>query len=635
MSKQQFSDNSAERNYNASPERFYALTIILLILFGVAIANRMYFLSIRGGMHADQFDWAMTHYFGGLTRIYIHMRDVILSGEAETKIFRYLPGYPAFLSIVEIIFTDKLIAVRMIQSVLDSLIIFPLYYLSYQISRSSWLALIPPAIYATVAWWAAGSTYLVAESLVSAMLVLLLVGLASIREHPDKAKHWIALGVFAAILPFFRSEFVLLFIPLGLWAILVTRPPRRLLSTVCVVAAFAAPLFAWIVRNYLVHGYYLLTPPAKWYAAWSGLGQLPNDYGYIVSDVRAKDILNKKGMAFNSPQSEAYWKAEYVSAWLEHPEHVLQTILFRLKMILTEVDYTIIGLTDHFLFVIICAAPFALAWLLWNRRLTDALLVSIPVGYALCSLGILYVELRYVRYASLTYALAFPVFLGAAADLPSHFTKHWNTKRAGRLKAALASFALAGIGAHFVIQSTSLRSMAVSEVYSERVDFSTVGKLPWIHDLESAPLTKAMSDVTFAKTALGLRVSAEANSGLYLLTAPLESGQSDAVLVRYRIHLEEGGLGLGVLSNGNQRWLSYNYMIGKRGSVIEGEFVTRVEDGSHLVVTAEGGKGNYSAVIQDLRWKGACLSRSLPEPPGLVFDRDLVMMEPCLGEQSK
>jgi len=460
-------------------------------------------------------------------------------------------------------------------------------------------------------------------------VICLLAALVAIRERPGKLHHWIALGLFGAVLPFFRSDMLLIFIPLAIWAIMVAPARRRLLSVFGVLIAFASPLFAWIIRNYIVHGYFLLTPPVKWYAAWSGLGQIENTFGYSVSDKIASEILNSNGMRFGSPQAENYWRSEYISAWLEHPEHVLQTIFFRVQRILLKFDFKIVELTDILFLTIMYATPFALLWLLWRRRWTDALLVALPAGYALCSLGILYVEQRYVRYASLTYALAFPVLLAASADLPSRFARDWSEKRRSQARLTLAVAAMIGLIIHAAVQYGALRSKAMREVYSQRLDLGTTQALPWSQGLDELSFVKAMPDVEISKSGTGLALSAEARDGLYLATAPLESGQSEAVTVRYRVRLDEAGLGMGVLSADNQRWLSYSYLTGAPGSVIEGEFTTMVEPGSSLVITAEDGEGRYRALIQGIKWKGGCVSEAKPEPLGLLFNKDLIAMGPC------
>src|SRR5262249_13197347 len=142
------------------------------------------------------------------------------------------------------------------------------------------------------------------------------------------------LGLLASILPFFRSEMILLFGPLALWALLVAPKHKRIGAAVCVGAGFVFPLILWAFRNYYVHGALVLAPPATWYVAWSGLGQIGNNYGYFVSDSEAMKLLASKGIAYHSLEAESYWFREYLSAWTNHPDHVIETILLRFGSIL-------------------------------------------------------------------------------------------------------------------------------------------------------------------------------------------------------------------------------------------------------------------------------------------------------------
>src|SRR4051812_23361808 len=52
----------------------------ILALFVLAMYVRMHFLVVRGGLEPDQIGWAMRSYFGGLSKIYLIMRDSLLAG---------------------------------------------------------------------------------------------------------------------------------------------------------------------------------------------------------------------------------------------------------------------------------------------------------------------------------------------------------------------------------------------------------------------------------------------------------------------------------------------------------------------------------------------------------------------------
>ncbi|KJS15111.1 MAG: hypothetical protein VR78_09250 [Hoeflea sp. BRH_c9] len=449
---------------------------------------------------------------------------------------------------------------------------------------------------------------------------------------------WIVLGLLAAVLPFFRSEMVLLFIPLAVWAILVTPARQRLRSAACVVLAFAAPLSAWVIRNYLIHGSFLLTPPVKWYAAWSGLGQVPNDYGYETSDYLAGIFLKSKGITQHTAQSEAHFKAEYMSAWLEHPAHVLETIIFRFKLILTAIDLSIanpkiVDLAYYLFWVMLCSTPIALIWLVSKRRWSDAFLVALPAGYAVCSLGLLYVEQRYVRYASLSYLIAFPIFLAAVTEVPSHVLNKWGATQARISMTVVATLAVGALAAYSINFLPALRQMAVEAAYANMREPHSMEILPWTGTLDDFTLHKSIPDVDVSKSADGLELSFTAKSGSYLLAAPMHNGPGDFVHIKYKIVLKEGGLGIGVLSKDKARWLSFRLLSGAPGTAREGSFYMKAEDESSLIITSEKSEGSYRAVFKDLRWKIACPQGGTPEPLLLIFNKDFALTGPCLQNQ--
>jgi hypothetical protein len=65
-------------------------------------------------------------------------------------------------------------------------------------------------------------------------------------------------------------------------------------------------------------------------------------------------------------------------------------------------------------------APGLIFLLVRAKRFTDAFIIALPMIYALASLGILYVERRYVRYAGLTHLLAFQILF---SDLTKVFLR--------------------------------------------------------------------------------------------------------------------------------------------------------------------------------------------------------------------
>src|SRR5689334_408430 len=91
-------------------------TAAMLAIIALALVARLYFLSVSGGYETDQVAWANQFFFGGLTQVYLAMRDALISGHAEPKMWPYLPGYPAFLAALKLAGVDDLRWVRIVQT---------------------------------------------------------------------------------------------------------------------------------------------------------------------------------------------------------------------------------------------------------------------------------------------------------------------------------------------------------------------------------------------------------------------------------------------------------------------------------------------------------------------------------------
>src|SRR5262249_44493645 len=102
-----------------------------------------------------------------------------------------------------------------------------------------------------------------------------------------------------------------------------------------------------------------------------------------------------------------------------HPGHVVATIVHRIKLILFEADFIAFPFSDLSRFFSIGPVMLiaAVALLIARGRFADAYLVSGPMMYALLSLGLVYVETRYIRYAWISYLLAGAVVLQAGWEL--------------------------------------------------------------------------------------------------------------------------------------------------------------------------------------------------------------------------
>jgi hypothetical protein len=604
----------------ASTLRKLALPVSMLALFALAMYVRLHFLIIRGGFEEDQVDWAMHFYFGGLTKTYVNMRDIILAGQTEPRMWHYMPGYPASLAILDLVGFKDLRTVRIVQSVLDATAICPLAYVVSHLTRSHVLAVFAASIYALSPWWAQGTGHLLGESLLPALVICVLAGMVWTRNHPQSLLGWATLGFLCAILPFFRSEMILLVVPLLLWAVMVGLPERRVFSAIVAALAFAAPIIASCLRNYLIHGHFAFVPPAGWYAMWSGLGQLANDFGYLVNDQKAGQLLWSKGLVQYTASSESYWKNEYFRAWIEHPGHVLRALQFRMNFILTSCDYEYTPLHELCGLVysrFAWATLLAMTWLLWKQRWPEAFLIGGPMAFALLSLGFVYVEARYVRYAGLSYVLGFPVLVALVVDFVTSRFKVLNQFGGSpSIKANLGAAGLAAIIIYFatdqpLLNKAEYQSMIFAAIDSSDRQFSEHPDIP----AQSLTFEPAIPAASIAISPKGLDIQAMVRNSSYLLWAALNANKAAAAVVSYRIKLIEGDLTVGILSGDQQIFLGDQPISGPSESVQAGKFKSPVEAASRIVFSSWNPTERGSKFqVQDLEISFLCME----DPPGFV-----------------
>jgi hypothetical protein len=620
----------------ASTSRKLALPVSMLGLFTLAMYLRLHFLIIRGGFEENQIDWAIHFYLGGLTQIYLKMRDVIFAGQTESTMWPYMPGYPAFLGILDLIGFKDLRSVRIVQCVLDAAAICPLVYVVNHLTRSLFLAVFAATIYAVSPWWAQGAGYLLSEGLLPALVICVLAGMVWTRNHPQSLLGWAALGLLCAILPFFRSEMVVLVAPLVLWAVMVGLPKRRVFSAVIVGLAFAVPILAWCLRNYLIHGHLALVPSVAWYNMWAGLGQVANDFGYFVNDQRASELLRPKGLAWHTPGSESFWKSEYFRAWSEHPGHVLQTIRFRMDFIRTYCDYgynPLLGMCGLVYAWFAWATLLAIIWLLSKQRWPEAFLIGGPMAFALFSLGFMYVEARYVRYAGLSYVLGFPVLVALVVDsVTSRFKALNQYGGSPSIKTNLGAAGLAAIIIYFATQQQMLKraeyeSMIPADIDPSDQQFSEHTAIP------AQPLTfrPAIPAASTTISPQGLDVQAMVRNPSYLAIAALNAGKADAAVVRYRIKLIEGDLTVGILSpEKQQRFLGIQTISGLSESVQAGKFQAPMEAASQIVLSSwKPTERGSSFQIQDLEISFLCMEDRPSFVPLYLLSRRSVRVKLC------
>ena len=365
---------------------------------------------LNGGLEPDYLAWARVNYFGGLTPHYVATALALLSGRWSAISRLYPPLYGAWIALVNFLGVPDLQGFRLAQILLDAFGCFLIYRVCLGLGCGRPASLIAAFAYAVTPSLAWGSTWILAESITS-FLILMILALVLRARRRGRLRDWGAVGIAGSLAALTRTELGVLFVPLSAWAFFAAGRPRRRTAVLATLAGFWIPWLLVASLNFATFGRFAVASNVIFYAMFSGLGQVANDFGYYTDDIRAGKELNALGMQYHSPEAEAHWRRVYVDAWRQHPGHVLSTIVFRIKRIFLETElgsfwFPLIGLA-----LTVCA----LLVLITRGHLLESAVVVGPLLVALGSLGFIYVEHRYVRYAHLSYLFALAVCLGFGA----------------------------------------------------------------------------------------------------------------------------------------------------------------------------------------------------------------------------
>ena len=180
------------------------------------------------------------------------------------------------------------------------------------------------------------------------------------------------------------------------------------------------------------------------------------------------------------------------------------------------------------------------------------------------------------------------------------------------------------LSAATVLELVKMRSVAHTQGLIDRLDVNAV--LTPTSSLANISFQPAVPSVETSHSEAGLELRANAPVGHYLLMAQVNAHKRVSMIVRYRVTLKRGAVGLGVLSGDATRWLSSFTLDETPARTVEGIFTSSVEVGSQFVISAAGTKPGTDVLISRLEWTLVC-----PEPINLL---DLLLSKTMIEPRS-
>lgn len=379
----------------------YATGLVLVFLLAVFVRDQLW--TARGGTEPSYLEWAQRNYFGGVSLWYFQAAEALARGAPYTTL-AYPPGYPFFLSVLlrcGLTFEQ----IRVAQFVLDAAVVAIVAALLRSIGATRSWALAGAVTYAVHPLWATGSVYLLAEAFSPAIMVTFLWSLSWARRQSTTMA--VVPGAIAGAGAMIRPDFLLLVLPGVAWFTLVDRRLDRLRAAALFAVVVALCVFLWGAHNRRVHGTWMFGTTASGAGLWEGLGELPNDYGYVLSDARALELAAAQGHAWASLGANAYFTRRYLKAVARHPGYVARVVLHRWDQIVFESERDVYVFTRLRAVVDSIGVVWLVAAIVVFRRRPDIVFIAaVPLLFAMFSIGLVHYEPRYVRYAQLSYVVS-------------------------------------------------------------------------------------------------------------------------------------------------------------------------------------------------------------------------------------
>ncbi|MDO8750288.1 MAG: glycosyltransferase family 39 protein [Dehalococcoidia bacterium] len=251
----------------------------------------------------------------------------------------YPPGYPLLLAATfKITGQARYIYLQVIALVVDAVVVpVLLYFLGSRLFNRR-VGLTAAALYAIWLSFAYIAFEPRPEGLLPSVSLGLLVGLyLFLRQGRWR---WLALmAVLIAIGVNLRSDMLSTIPFMALAVVVAGKGPfkLRVLKCVAIGAVLGAVALTALVPYGLIQrerfGEFRFTTPALGVAAWQGIGEYPNRWGAVLSDVHMAEMLASHGLESNTPAGERFLLAKVKDAFLGDPVWFLGSFAKRAQRI--------------------------------------------------------------------------------------------------------------------------------------------------------------------------------------------------------------------------------------------------------------------------------------------------------------
>jgi len=325
--------------------------LIILCIFIVAFSIRLtYILNNQSEIETDEITY-------DLLAMGLLESGAYVSPEGIPTSYRP-PLYPTFLALIYRVFGHNYFFVRLIQAIISSLIVCILYLTADKIYNrlSSILVGVFSSFYMP---FVACSRLLYTETLFTFLLVLI-VYLVIVTDRPSITRFCI-LGFLCALSTLIKP--IALFLPFIIISYSAIRARKGLISSDRIIAAsvmlllcFGSVLLPWSIRNYNVHGKFVLVSTNTGVNLYQGVSRSP---GKIFNPGKGGEAIWEQVHAIsNEAEKSDFFVREAFNVYRTRPLFALKMLVIRFLFLWNVIDWEILGgdvVNYHYIFIL----PFA------------------------------------------------------------------------------------------------------------------------------------------------------------------------------------------------------------------------------------------------------------------------------------
>jgi 4-amino-4-deoxy-L-arabinose transferase-like glycosyltransferase len=308
------------------------------------------------------------------------------------------PGYTLLLATTYLLFGQKrYIFIQVLQIVLDSLVIFLIYFIVKRIFNRNDFALLSAFLYSIYIPQVRLSIVVIHDAIM-AFFIILPVYLFIEWIFNKKLQYLVLCGLMLGISAYMKATVLLLAVPLCLAYFLNTKNIKNSLKYLIAILFFAfLMLVPWTIYYYHMTGDIMLTPrTGAGVRTWIAIGEYENKWGATIGDDKNDEFMRSQRVNYRlgTPQYDNWFYGKTFEVIKADPVWYVLSIVKRLPFLIFllprwDMSYIILIGIINVPIVILSIIGFYLS----RKNKNTFYLASIPIYYVIV-LSVLHVDLR-------------------------------------------------------------------------------------------------------------------------------------------------------------------------------------------------------------------------------------------------